>query len=701
MVITKIRTSNGSWGTPTPKTLEEIAKEITNVRNKTKSEKVYRHILNACQQNELATSVSDGLVKGCDTLPYLIFSTLFARSGVQSFQELTGLVLLSIENIGDTAETATIRSLVERMPQTLMAFSSVDRRSLKVVVRCRPYKRRMPVGEQDCLQFLAKAHETAADYFESQLRCKIRRECISLTSGCRMPFDPNVFYNPKAVTIAVADFCNSTLGKYLNAYSDGHGNCRNFHEEYLLKQQQTDFYTCMVKALEKTGNSGDSVADSEQLVIELATLCRKSAIPEELSVQRTLFYRQHNLDETIVRKIFRSVYLKRNAGSPCSQMTENERVAHSVHEFFQRRYQLRYNTMKALEEFRPRYGVQQQWLPLTEREIRRIAHEQMLDNGTAWTSDIEQYARSAIAPDYNPVHEFLAACGQWDRKKNYIEMMAGRVPCQFKEWPSLFHCWFLGMVATWMGKSRDYSNAVVPMLIGRQGVRKSTFCRILLPPSLREYYIDDIKLTNAEQVERMLTCMALVNIDEYNAKTSREQAKIKRILTERDVQVRRMRSDQYVMSQRMASFIATTNERQPLTDPTGNRRYLCVEVTGVIDSETPVNYQQMYAQAVWEIEHGAPYYMSHEDETIIEANNQHFLSASPADVLLNTYYEPAERNKDNFMLAVDILSELKQHTDSSNCLKMPQLLKALKVANFNYGALHGRRGWYAKKRISN
>ena len=90
--------------------------------------------------------------------------------------------------------------------------------------------------------------------------------------------------------------------------------------------------------------------------------------------------------------------------------------------------------------------------------------------------------------------------------------------------------------------------------------------------NLREYYIDDIKLDNAEQVERMLSRMLLVNIDEYNAKTEREQAKIKRVLTERDVQTRKMRSDQYVMLPRMASFVATTNDFQPLYDPTGSRR---------------------------------------------------------------------------------------------------------------------------------
>ena len=215
---------------------------------------------------------------------------------------------------------------------------------------------------------------------------------------------------------------------------------------------------------------------------------------------------------------------------------------------------------------------------------------------------------------------------------------------------------------------------------------------------LREYYIDDIKLDNADQVERMLGRMALVNIDEYNAKTDREQAKIKRILTERDVQVRRMRSDQYVMTPRMASFIATTNERQPLNDPTGSRRYLCVEVTGVIDTETRINYQQLYAQAVWELKNDQPYYFTKAEEYKIAEHNMKFQNMSVAEILLTTYFEPAERNKENFMRATDILDELKSHVTGADRPNIKQLTIALKTSGFQYGANHSVRGWYVQKK---
>jgi predicted P-loop ATPase len=406
----------------------------------------------------------------------------------------------------------------------------------------------------------------------------------------------------------------------------------------------------------------------------------------------------HGISQDNIRSIFRSVYDTTPEGRPMAMMSEKERIARKVQDFFERRYELRYNVMKLIEEFRPKGYDYHPWMPLTDRDVRRIAHEEMIDAGAAWSVDIELYVRSSLVKSYNPVHEFLAGCGKWDQKRDYIGEMARRVPNRYPDWETFFHRWFLGMVAQWQGRSRDFGNAVVPMLIGPQATHKSTFCKLLVPMGLREYYIDDIKMQNAEQVERMLGRMALVNIDEYNAKTDREQAKIKRILTEKDVQVRRMRSEQYVMTPRMASFIATTNERQPLNDPTGSRRYLCVEVTGIIDTDTPINYQQLYAQALWELDHQQPYYFTKEEETAIEQHNRQYQNLSTTEILLATYFEPAERNKHHFMRAVDILAELQGHVTGADKPNMKQLTLALKAARYQYGANGSVRGWYVKRR---
>ena len=408
-------------------------------------------------------------------------------------------------------------------------------------------------------------------------------------------------------------------------------------------------------------------------------------------------------------------------GPALSSVNERQRIVEGVRRFFNENYDLRYNVMKQTEEFRRKEPsiVRQEplisreeplisqevpliqteephWQQLTDREFRKMAIEQMEKVGVAWSIDVELYVRSALIPEYSPVLDYLGRCGSWDGNTDHIRDLARRVPTSFERWPDYFHGWVLAMVAQWLNLSSEFGNAVVPMLIGAQGTHKSTFCRLLLPPSLREYYIDDIKLDNAEQVERMLSRMLLVNIDEYNAKTDREQAKIKRVLTEKNVQTRKMRSDQYVLLPRMASFIATTNALEPLYDPTGSRRYLCCEVTGIIDTDTPIDHRAIYAQAVTELRGGGQWYFSKNEEADIERHNQNYRRQSTPETVLLSYFEPAERNKDHFMLAVDIQNELRKHVRMTDVPSIKKLTIALKACHFPYGKIQGVRGWYAR-----
>ncbi len=446
---------------------------------------------------------------------------------------------------------------------------------------------------------------------------------------------------------------------------------------------------------------------------------------------------------TIVRffqKIGCFLSMKTPLSRTLSRTRDKKRIARGVKQFFDKNYELRFNILKQVEEFRPLrrkgklfgakgdlydskddlfaakgdlfsakgdlFGGKDEdvlmadgWQQLTDRHLRRIAYEQMEQVGVAWSMDVELYVRSALIPPYNPVADYLGQCGEWDGREDYIGQMASRVPTSYRQWTGYFHRWMLAMVAQWMNLSRDFGNAIVPMLIGGQGTHKSTFCKLILPPELREYYIDDIKLDSAEQVERMLGRMLLVNIDEYNAKTAREQAKIKRILTEKDVQSRKMRSDQYVLLPRMASFIATTNEHEPLCDTTGSRRYLCCEVEGIIDTDSPVPYRQMYAQAVAELRNGATYWFSKTEEAEVERHNQAYRQQSSPEEILLSYFEPAERKKENFIRAIDIQDELRQHVRPTDLPSLKALTTALKNAHFPYGSYNGYRGWYARKKI--
>jgi predicted P-loop ATPase len=306
------------------------------------------------------------------------------------------------------------------------------------------------------------------------------------------------------------------------------------------------------------------------------------------------------------------------------------------------------------------------------------------------------YIESAHIKDYNPIHEFLAGCGNWDRKTDYIGDFARRLPTNYARWPQYFHRWFLAMVAQALDLNRDYGNSMVPLLIGEQGYLKTQFCNHILPPSMREYYMKDIKMDNAEQVERVLGRMWLVNIDEYDSKTQREQAKIKRLLTEKEVQVRKMRSDQYTMTPRLCSFIATTNDPTPLPSGDGTRRYLCIEVTGRVNMSGEIPYKQMYAQAVAELrDPDCVYWFTNDDERDIQQHNCLYQQESAPEMVLKQLFQPSKlHKKDFFWTTAAIQRELGNHLKAADVPTLAQLSATIKRLRWERVKNNGIRGYY-------
>ena len=257
------------------------------------------------------------------------------------------------------------------------------------------------------------------------------------------------------------------------------------------------------------------------------------------------------------------------------------------------------------------------------------------------------------------------------------------------------------MVAQALNLNRDFGNSMVPMLIGEQGYMKTQFCNHILPESMREYYMKDIKMDNAEQVERVLSRMWLVNIDEYDSKTQREQAKIKRLLTEKDVQTRKMRSDQYTLTPRLCSFIATTNDPTPLPSGDGTRRYLCIEVTGKADMSGRIPYKQMYAQAVTELQDRyCIYHFTSDDEREIQRHNSQYQEASAPEVVLSEIFEPTTTHKREFFWTTTaIQQELTNHgIKAADTPSLRSLSDAIKRLKWKKNKNQGVWGYYLRLR---
>ena len=692
MKITKIKTKLDEMKVPVSTDLSAVVERMRSEKTKDAAETIAR---NAVGSRLLMEQGIRGHLTGIDALPYLIFSTVFGRGGLDEPKVLTGLLLLSIDCPEGRQQVNAMRQRVAQVPYTMLAFAGVSGVTLKVVVRCQyDYDERHP-DVKAYMAFMNTAQRTAVGIYQTLVGGDFCLTSQTAVTGCRMSHDASLYYQPDAQALPVIHAEGDLLKPYEGTQVEDDGEVVWYPDEEERKRAQLEYQTCLSRALDVASDS------SEHCVQTLADYCAKARLPEEGCVVRTQWqYRFSDVDADVVRKIFRNAYKKPYEGRTLTQMNEKERIMRSIESFLDRRYQLRFNVVKQMVEFRPNDLRFKPWEPLTDRQLKSIVVEEMKEGGESWMNDMRTYIESAHVRDYNPVHEFLAGVGEWDGKRNYIEDFARRLPTDYDRWPQYFHRWLLAMVAQALDKNRDYGNSMVPMLIGPQGYKKSSFCKAILPPSMREYYMDDIKMDNAEQVERVLGRMWLVNIDEYNAKTDREQAKIKRLLTEKDVQMRRMRSDQYTMTPRLCSFIATTNDPQPLPAGDGSRRYLCVEVTGQVDMSGHIPYRQMYAQAVSELRsRDALYWFTSEDERDIQAHNAHYQEQPSLDMVLQAVFEPAtQHTKDTFWQVVDIQRELSGHLKAADMPSLKSLGQAVKRLQWPRGGIKGIRGYYLQLR---
>lgn len=628
-------------------------------------------------------------LEATNLLPYLIFTATFGRGGLDNPKTTTGLLLLNIACPEGQRQVMDMRHKVSQVPYTMLAFAGSSGVTLKVIVK---------VGDESNdidMNFLNDARESAYRLYNALTGCNFYVDELTPHEGCRMSYDAQLYYNPEAQQLPVIRESGDVLKAYKGTQVEDGGEVVWYPEYNERERLQMEYQACLSKAIDEEAD------DSERCVQLLADYCAKARLGEEGCVKRTQGrFRFRDVSDDLIRKIFRNAYKQPYEGRTLSQMNEKERIMRSIENFLNRRYQLRFNVVKQVTEFRKNDLLFKPWEPLTDRELKSIAVEEMKEGGESWMRDIQTYIESAHITDYNPVHEFLAGCGEWDGKRDYIEEFARRLPTDYEDWPKYFHRWFLAMVAQALDMNRDHGNSMVPMLIGGQGIMKSTFCKNILPPSMREYYMDDIKMDNAEQVERVLGRMWLVCIDEYNAKTDREQAKIKRILTEKDVQVRKMRSDQYTMTPRLCSFIATTNDPTPLPSGDGSRRYLCVEVTGPVNMKGRIPYKQMFAQAVRELhQSNCLYWFTSDDEARIQRHNSRYQQESSLETILQNLFSPTNQHrKENFWQVSDIQQELSKHLKSKDLPNLSTLGMSIKHLQWKRRVVKGLRGYYLQRK---
>ena len=276
-----------------------------------------------------------------------------------------------------------------------------------------------------------------------------------------------------------------------------------------------------------------------------------------------------------------------------------------------------------------------------ERWMNSLSMEAIETGIDCWDRDIQRFVRSRRISEYHPFTAYFEQLPEWDGTDR-VSALARRVSDN-PVWVNGFHRWMLGLSAQWMqfhpdtnnanrANSINRANSVAPLLVSsRQGLGKSTFCRLLMPDALKAYYTESYDLSSPASAEAKLAAYGLINLDEFDKLSASKMPLLKNLMQASALNIRKAYKRSTSALPRIASFIGTSNREDLLVDRTGSRRFLCISLEHAIDCITPVEHEQLYAQLKAELLSGERSWFNKEEEQAIQQHNALFYKHIPEE----------------------------------------------------------------------
>ena len=530
-----------------------------------------------------------------------------------------GILLLKFGNITDIDGTEGVKRSVAILPSTLSAITGADGKTVIVLIKFQGEKDFLPTSEADAEYLYRIAYQQIFPVYQAIVKASI------LVDG------------PKPSIEA-----GSTLSQE-----------PSIHNSFMMTLDAEPYFNSKAVAMKidshaRSQNLTPSTGNNQQMIADSGTAEAKNDNKKE---------DKNSIRSNIV----------------------------SMMKLLESRYDFRYNTVMKYVEYLPKDKGWYGYRPVEPRVQKRMTLEVQLADIRVSIKDVRNFLESDYIKNYNPIEEYLFQCyDKWDGK-DHIRALARTVPTANPHWADWFYTWFLGMVDQWRGYShRQYGNSVAPLLISKQGYNKSTFCRRLLPPELQWGYSDNLILSEKRQVYQAMAQFMVINLDEFNQISPQvQQGFLKNLIQLPTLKYKPPYGSHVMEFPRLASFIATSNMKDILSDPSGNRRFIGVELTGPIDVSVRPNYQQLFAQALSALNNGEKSYFDAQQVKLIMKSNSQFEIIQPIDQYFLLYFELVEDEKEgDYLTAAEIFDYLKKQIGSS--LKVNSLMGfGRKLANMS------------------
>ncbi|MBQ8484740.1 MAG: hypothetical protein IJ534_01160 [Bacteroidaceae bacterium] len=619
-----------------------LIKHDTIVMQKTA---VYRQMAHVLSREEANKNVKVKSMEACSV------AVVFDGNGKQpeNVVRFTGLAMVDLDKLGDKLPTVYQKVIAD--PHTEDCYTTISGEGLRIFYR---YTRQDTDSPLNAISWKA-AFVTGNEYYKKLTGCDYDTGCSNYGRLSGLAHDPEVYYNPDAEPFVITDEMIVKAN-----FADNTHEGRPYKEHTAGTQQSTPEEAWQrVQHLLSKRNMTYEPHHRHDYILHACYLFNRFGVPDD--DLRTWSENQWNdFDNHERNSIITHCYKQEDEhGTWCLHSDRRNKRRHEnamitiaeIRQWLSEHTEVIYNVVTDQTMIRHTLINSQlstnHYQLLDDRILATLRAQMSIDTDKrVLKSDVYDVIKSDFARLVHPVRDYLNSLPLWDGNDRIAELAShlhaeAVVPEQSDEEAQQALCWALhkwhcAAVGTWLDDS--VTNHEVFVLIGKQGIYKTTCFRFLLPPELRSYFWENAHNAFSSKDDHLaLSENCLTVIEEVEATGSHELSELKSLITSDTIKERRPYARFREAKHRLASFCATGNQQHFLTDDTGNRRWLCFKVSHIDDPRTwKINYQQLYAQLLHEFQHGFRYWFDSADEQQVERLNQPFRVESDEEQLIQT-----------------------------------------------------------------
>lgn len=277
--------------------------------------------------------------------------------------------------------------------------------------------------------------------------------------------------------------------------------------------------------------------------------------------------------------------------------------------------------------------------------------------------------KSDFVPIYNPLFEFFGSDGipvilppaQEKTDKVFDSPLIDKLAESIINDDEAFTRYFLKKwLVSIVSSAHKVHSPLLFCLLGAQHTGKTEFFRRLVPNELRQYYAES-KLDKEKDDELLMTENLIIMDDELGGKSKADALKLKNITSKQYFSLRRPYGDHNEKILRLAVLCGTSNYKQIMSDPTGNRRIIPVEVKDINkDLFNSINKKDLFLEMFRLYKQGFDWRIFPADLKILNKDEEKFSVVIKERELMLRYFEPGD---DYRFSTTDIIVELERLTN--------------------------------------